>query len=48
VIDKRDFGEARSWGDEEGIWGRLKKDLGDHFFVEVLGDDEREAKLLNF
>ncbi len=48
VIGKGDFGEARRWGDEENIWGMVKKDLGGSFFVEVLGGDEREIKLLDF
>jgi hypothetical protein len=47
VINKGDFGEARRWGDEEDIWGKLKKDLGDHF-VKVLGGDERKVKFLDF
>jgi hypothetical protein len=41
VINKGDFGEARKWGDEEDIRGRLRKDLGSFYFLEVLGDDER-------
>ncbi len=31
LIGKGDFGEARKWGDEEDIWGRLRKDLGGSF-----------------
>jgi hypothetical protein len=30
VIGKGDFEETRRWGDEVDIWGKLRKDLGDH------------------
>jgi len=33
VIGKEDFGEVRRWGDEEDIWGRLKKDFAGIIFV---------------
>ncbi len=49
VINKGDFEEMRKWGDKEGIWGWLRKDLGIIFFcLEVFGEWWKRSYVARF